>query len=80
MEQIGPNIAKPGKWGFVPQSMANCLCKTLPVRQCKTTFAMPERTIYVLRFRDTAESPIIRLFLDTLRDYMVESNTQGILL
>ena len=80
MEQIGPNIAKPGKWGFVPQSMADCLCKTLPVHQCKTTFTMPDRTIYVLRFRDTAEAPNTRLFLDTLRADMIERKIQGVLL
>ena len=50
MDQIGKNIAKPGKWGFVPKSMANHLCKTLPVRQCETTFPLPEQIIFVLRF------------------------------
>ena len=72
MDQIGKNIAKPGKWGFVPISMANCLCKTLPVRQCKTTFPLPERTIFLLRFKETAESHNIHLFLDTLRTVLTD--------
>lgn len=75
MDQIGKNIAKPGKWGFVPISMANHLCKTLPVRRCETTFPLPERTIFLLRFKETAEAPNIHLFLHTLRtvltDYIV---------
>lgn len=75
MDQVGKNIAKPGKWGFVPKSMANYLCRTLPIRQCQTTFPLPERTIFLLRFKETAESPNIHLFLETLKtvlsDYMV---------
>ena len=72
MDQVGKNIAKPGKWGFVPISMANYLCQTLPVRKCKTTFPLPERTIFLLRFKETAESPNIRLFLDTLREVLAD--------
>lgn len=72
MDQVGKNIAKPGKWGFVPKSMANYLCQTLPVRQCQTTFPLPERTIFLLRFKETAESPNIRLFLDTLREVLTD--------
>lgn len=72
MDQIGKNIAKPGKWGFVPKSMANHLCKTLPVRQCETTFPLPEQIIFVLRFKETAESPNIHLFLDTLQEVLTD--------
>lgn len=75
IDQVGKNIVKPGKWGFVPKSMANHLCQTLPVRQCQTTFPLPERTIFLLRFKETAEAPNIHLFLETLKnvlsDYMV---------
>ena len=80
MEQIGPNIAKPGRWGLVPQSMADILCKTWPVRQYKTAFSIPKRTIYALRFRDSAETPNIRLFLDALRTDLLERNIPGVLL
>lgn len=72
MDQIGKNIAKPGKWGFVPKSMANHLCQTLPVRQCETTFSLPGQTIFLLRFKETAESPNIHLFLDTLREVLTD--------
>lgn len=72
MDQVGKNIAKPGKWGFVPKSMANHLCQTLPVRQCQTTFPLPERTIFLLRFKETAESPNIHLFLDALREVLTD--------
>ena len=72
MDQVGKNIVKPGKWGFVPKSMANYLCQTLPVRKCKTTFPLPERTIFLLRFKETAEAPNIRLFLDTLREVLAD--------
>lgn len=68
MGQVGPTIAKPGKWGFVPKSMADCIRAELPVRQCETTFPLPDRTIYMLRRRDTSESTNIRRFLDTLRE------------
>ena len=72
MDQIGKNIAKPGKWGFVPKSMANHLCKTLPVRQCETTFPLPEQIIFVLRFKETAEAPNIHLFFDTLQEVLTD--------
>lgn len=80
MELVGHNIAKPGKWGFVPLSMADCLCKTLPVHQCKTAFPLPNRMIYALRSRDTAEAPNIRLFLNILRADLLERNIHGVLL
>jgi len=72
MDQVGKNIVKPGKWGFIPKSMANYLCQTFPIRKCKTTFPLPERTIFLLRFKETAESPNIRLFLDTLREVLAD--------
>ena len=72
LNQVGPTIARPGKWGFVPQSMADHLCKTLPVRQCKTTFPLPNRTIYLLRSRDMLEAPKIQLFIDILREELNE--------
>ena len=80
MSQVGPNIAKPGKWGFVPKTMADPICETLPVRRCKTTFPLPERTIYMLRYRDTAESINIRRFLDTLREDFAQRNIPNRLL
>jgi len=56
----------------LPEDMANYLCQTLPVRQCKTTFPLPERTIFLLWFKETAEAPNIRLFLDTLREVLAD--------
>ena len=80
MQQIGKYIAKPEKWGFVPQSMANELCKTYPIRQCKTTFPLPDRIVYLLRYRHTAESENIRLFMNTLQEVFEENKIQGSLI
>ena len=70
MGQIGMFASMPGKWALVPCSVANHLCTYNGLRQCTPLFPIPQRSIYVLRHRDNAESPAILCFLDTLRDVL----------
>jgi hypothetical protein len=50
------------------------------VRQCTPGFSVPNRSLYLLRHRDSAETATIRSFLGTLRDVLQERQTEGLLL
>ena len=79
-EQIARFCAEYGKWAIVPQSVAKDLAASYPVRQCRTAFPIPARSVYILRSRDRAGSDNILRFLDTLREVLSESRTAGLLL
>ena len=80
MGQIALFLSKPGKWILVPQSVADCLLSDPGIRQCTPLFPVPNRSVYILRHRDNAESNTIHYFLDTLRDVLTEQHTKGLLL
>lgn len=79
MGQIALFLSRPGKWTMAPQSVADCL-RGPGIRQCKPLFSVPNRTVYILRHRDNAESNTIHYFLDTLREVLLEQETAGLLL
>ncbi len=80
MGQIELFVSQPGKWTFAPKSVAEHLCSSPRLRQCIPSFRIPNRSLYLLRHRDTAETANVRCFLDTLRDVLLEQNTEGMLL
>ena len=80
MGQIELFVSKPGKWAFVPKSVADNLCCTSDLRQSTPAFPIPARTLYMLRHRDNAETANICCFLDILREVLLERNAEGLLL
>ena len=80
MGQIELFVSQPGKWTLAPQSVAQRLCTSAAVRQCTPGFSVPNRALYLLRHRDSAETATIRSFLGTLRDVLQERQTEGLLL
>ena len=80
MGQIPFFVARPNKWAFVPQTIADSLTRSHGLRQCRSGFAIPDRTVYILRNRDNAETVNIQNFLDTLREVLQEHGTQGVVL
>ena len=80
MGQIDLFVSHPGKWAIVPESVADCLCKSSGLRQCTPDFPIPTRNIYILHHRDTAESPCIRNFLDVMREELKEKYEDYLLL
>ena len=80
MGQIPFFVARPNKWAFVPQTVADSLTPSSGLRQCRPDFAIPDRTVYILRNRDNAETVNIQNFLDTLREVLQEQGTQGVVL
>lgn len=80
MGQIELFVSKPGKWAFVPKSVADNLCRHSDLRQSKPAFAIPARTLYMLRHRDNGETANICCFLDILREVLLERGAEGLLL
>lgn len=80
MGQIPFFVSRPNKWAFVPQTVANSLANTPGIRRCRPTFHIPDRTVYVLRNRNNAETVNIQDFLDTLKEVLQEIGTQGVIL
>lgn len=80
MGQIELFVSKPGKWAFVPKSVADNLCRTSDLRQSKPSFFIPDRTLYILRHRDNGETANICCFLEILREVLLERNAEGLLL
>jgi DNA-binding transcriptional LysR family regulator len=79
-EQIALFVSKYNKWACVPLSVAKDLVARNPIRQLKPDFPIPDRNVYILRNRDTAESDNIHRFLNTVRDVLAERGTVGLLL
>ena len=73
-------VDRPGKWALVPQSVADKLCSDGKLRQCSPTFRVPDRTLYILRRRDNAESDSIHCFLDALREVLKQPFGDNLLL
>ena len=80
MGQIALFLTAKDKWTLAPQSVADCLLTNPGIRQCKPAFPVPDRTVYILRHRDNAETSNIHYFLDTVREVLTEQNTQGLVL
>lgn len=80
MGQIPAFVARPGKWAIVPQSVADSLAGTPGIRRCRPAFPIPDRTVYILRNRDNAETVNIHSFLTVLREVLQEQGTQGLVL
>lgn len=72
MGQIALFVSMPGKWAIVPKSIANHFCTYNKLRQCTPDFSIPNRSIYILRHRDKAESVCIHYFIDTLREVLYD--------
>ncbi|MBR6584472.1 MAG: LysR family transcriptional regulator [Firmicutes bacterium] len=70
MGQIYLFVSQPEKWAIVPKSIADVICASTGLRQCTPDFQIPDRSLYLLRHRDTAESVSIRNFLDTVHEVM----------
>ena len=80
MGQIELFVSQPGKWTLAPQSVAQQLSTSAELRQCTPGFSVPNRSLYLLRHRDSAETVTIHSFLNTLRDVLQERQTEGLLL
>ena len=76
MGQIELFVSKSKKWALVPRSIAAQVCKDKRVRQCKPAFLVPDRSIYILRHRDNAESDTIKLFMDAAQEVFTRQNAQ----
>lgn len=72
MGQIGPFVSQPEKWSIVPKSVADDLCSSCGLRQCRPDFNIPDRALYILRHRDNADTACIRYFLDTACEILHE--------
>ncbi|MBQ6899340.1 MAG: LysR family transcriptional regulator [Firmicutes bacterium] len=70
MGQIYLFVSQPGKWAIVPKSIADVICASTGLRQCAPDFQIPDRSLYILRHRDTAEAASIRNFLDTIHEVL----------
>ena len=73
MGQIERFVSRPNKWALVPESVANALASSPKLRRCTPSFPIPDRSIYILRHRDNAETAGIRYFLDILREVLPEA-------
>ena len=80
MGQIPFFVSRPNKWAFVPQTVADSLSGFPGLRQCRPDFAIPDRTVYILRNRVNAETINIQNFLDTLKEVLQENDTCGVML
>lgn len=80
MEQLRLFLTGPKDWAMVPKSVAEHLTKQPGLRQCRPAFSVPNRSIFVLRSRDSADMPNVLRFLETARTVLREENTQGLLL
>jgi len=78
--QISLFVSKYNKWAFAPWSVAKSLTVNPAIRQCETDFRMPNRTVYILRDRDRAETENNISFINTLREVLTENNTVGLML
>ena len=78
--QISLFVSKYNKWAFAPLSVAKSLTQNPGIRQCKTDFRMPNRTVYILRDRDRAETENNISFLNTLHEVLTENETVGLML
>ncbi len=67
-EQMALFVSKYNKWAVVPKSVAKHMTTHYDIRECKTTFKIPDRHIYMLRGKDRAETDNIHRFLDTLNE------------
>ena len=73
MGQFGLFVSEPGKWAIVPESIANSIAQSFPVRKCRPDFDIPDRVINILQDRDRTKAPNVLLFLDTVRQVLSET-------
>lgn len=67
MGQLELFVSRPNKWALVPQSVANYFQNASSLRECTPTFSIPDRSIYILRPKDNADTLGIQCFINTLR-------------
>ena len=67
MGQLELFLSRPNKWALVPQSVAHYFRGSSRLRECVPAFSIPDRSIYILRHKDNAETLGIQCFVDTLR-------------
>lgn len=72
MGQLELFLSRPDKWSFVPRSVANCFRNSSKLRECMPSFSIPDRSIYILRHKDNADTMGIQCFMDTLRTVLQE--------
>ena len=67
MGQLELFLSRPNKWALVPQSVAHYFRGSSRLRECVPAFSIQDRSIYILRHKDNAETMGIQCFVDTLR-------------
>lgn len=72
MGQLELFVSRPNRWALVPQSVANWFRTSSKLRECVPTFQIPDRSIYILRHKDNADTMGIQCFMDTLRTVLQE--------
>ena len=73
MGQFGLFISEPGRWAIIPESIADTIIRSYPLRKCKPGFTIPDRVINVLQDRDKTKAPNAVLFLNTVRQVLSET-------
>ncbi|MCQ2565320.1 MAG: LysR family transcriptional regulator [Clostridia bacterium] len=73
MGQFGLFASEPGRWAIIPESIADNITVTYPLRKCKPGFTVPDRVINVLQDRDKTKAPNVVIFLDTVRQVLSET-------
>lgn len=72
MGQLELFLSRPNKWALVPQSVAHYFHDSPKLRECIPSFSIPDRSIYILRHKDNADTMGIQCFIDTLRTVLQE--------
>ena len=72
MGQLELFLSRPNKWALVPQSVAHYFRDSPKLRECIPSFSIPDRSIYILRHKDNADTMGIQCFIDTLRTVLQE--------
>ena len=67
MGQLELFLSRPNKWALVPRSVANFFRGSSKLRECVPTFSIPDRSVYILRPKDNADTMGIQCFVETLR-------------
>ncbi len=79
-DQLRLFLTDPGDWAIVPQTVADRLCAVPGLCQRRPAFSVPDRYLYVLRSRDSADAPRVLRFLETAAQVLREEKIRGLLL
>lgn len=73
MGQFGLFLSEKNRWTILPESIADSIIKSHPLRKCKPDFAIPDRVIHILQDREKTKAPNVTLFLDAARQVLRET-------